>query len=92
MQRMEDSSLAEMPKREQRMHSACRLCGKPRNVRPHAYNGAAAQEDFRKKRRLLLHAVFFVLRAQDAVHGIGSAVGRFMEVAHLHFTQQAQGK
>ena len=42
-------------------------------------------------RPLFLHAMLFILRAQDAVHGVRGAMGRLMEVAHLHFAQQAQG-
>src|SRR5690348_17020226 len=82
--RMEDCSLAKMPKRDQRMHSAGRSCGKHRNVKPNTYNESFFKRSFDS--RLLLHAMLFVLRPQDSVHGVGSAVGRLMEVAHLHFT------
>jgi uncharacterized caspase-like protein len=33
-------------------------------------------------------AVFFVLRAQDAVDRVGGAAARFVVVANLHFSQQ----
>ncbi len=41
---------------------------------------------------LFRDAVFFVLRAQYAVDGVGGAVAGFVVVADLHFAQQADGE
>jgi len=43
-------------------------------------------------RGLFRDAVFFVLRTEDAVDGVGGAVAGFVVVADLHLAEQADGE
>jgi hypothetical protein len=50
-----------------------------------------ARDDGMRK-NLFRNAVLFVLRAQDAVDGVGGAVAGFVKVTNLHLAEKADGE
>ena len=65
---------------------AVELTEKPFELRSKDSGGRLSpHKPFLDQQRLFRDAVFFVLRAQDTVDGVGGAAAGFVVVADLHF-------